>query len=119
MINGQHWGRPYRYSYNARCAQGLFAFDGLIKHDVVAGTEEMWEAPEGTFISEAAVAPKLGSTVEDDAYLLTFSSDIVNDVSHCEIFEASDPAAGPIARVKLPERICSGTHSTWASAEQL
>ena len=65
------------------------------------------------------VAPKLDSTGEDDAYLLTFSSDIVNDVSHCEIFDAADPVAGPIARVKLPERISSGTHATWAPASQL
>ncbi|MEM8706741.1 MAG: carotenoid oxygenase family protein [Actinomycetota bacterium] len=119
MINGQHWGRPYRYSYNARCAHGLFAFDGLIKHDVHAGTEELWAAPEGTFVSETVVAPKLDSAGEDDAYLVTFSSDIVNDESHCEVFDAADPAAGPIARVKLPERISSGTHATWAPASQL
>ncbi|MEO2124700.1 MAG: carotenoid oxygenase family protein [Acidimicrobiales bacterium] len=83
------------------------------------GTEEMWEAPEGTYVSETVVAPKLGSTGDDDAYLLTFSSDVVNDVSHCEIFDATDPAPGPIVRVKLPERISSGTHATWAPADQL
>jgi carotenoid cleavage dioxygenase-like enzyme len=44
------------------------------------GTEEMWEAPEGTYARETVVAPKLGSTGDDDAYLLTFSSDVVNDV---------------------------------------
>ena len=65
------------------------------------------------------MAPKLCSTAEDDAYLLTFSSDIVNDVSHCEIFDAVDPTQGPIARVRLPERISSGTHATWAPASQL
>ncbi|MBT4655787.1 MAG: hypothetical protein HOB61_01890 [Actinobacteria bacterium] len=31
---------------------------------------------------------------------------------HCEIFDAADPAPGPIVRVKLPERISSGTHAT-------
>ena len=51
--------------------------------------------------------------------LLTFSSDVVNDVSHGEIFDAADPAPGPIVRVKLPERISSGTHATWAPADQL
>ena len=61
----------------------------------------------------------LGSPAEDDAYLLTFSCDMVNDESHCEIFDAADPTVGPIARVKLPERISSGTHATWAPASQL
>ena len=37
----------------------------------------------------------------------------------CEIFDASDPTAGPVCRVKLPERISSGTHATWAPASQL
>ena len=119
MINGQHWGRPYRYSYNALCAHGIFAFNGLVKHDVETGTETFWHAPEGTFVSETVVAPRLDSTSEDDAYLLTFSCDMVNDESHCEIFDAADPTGGPIARVKLPERISSGTHATWAPASQL
>jgi carotenoid cleavage dioxygenase len=44
---------------------------------------------------------------------------MVNDESHCEIFDAADPTVGPIARVKLPERISSGTHATWAPASQL
>ena len=119
MISGQHVGRPYRYSYSARCSHGLFAFDGLVKQDVTSGVEELWEAPDGTFVSETVVAPRLGSTAEDDAYLVTFSSDIVNDVSHCEIFDAADPAAGPICRVQLPERISSGTHATWAPQSRL
>jgi carotenoid cleavage dioxygenase len=119
MINGQHLGRPYRYSYSARCSHGLFAFDGLVKQDLESGVEELWAAPAGTFVSETVVAPKLGSNAEDDAYLLTFSSDIVDDESHCEIFDASDPTAGPICRVKLPERISSGTHATWAPQSRL
>ncbi len=28
MVNGRHAGRRHRYSYNARCTHGLFAFDG-------------------------------------------------------------------------------------------
>ena len=119
MINGKYGGRPYRYSYNALCARGIFAFNGLVKHDVETGAETFWHAPEGTFVSETVVAPRLGSTAEDDAYLLTFSCDMVNDESHCEIFDAADPTVGPIARVKLPERISSGTHATWAPASQL
>jgi len=79
----------------------------------------MWEAPEGTYVSETVVVPKFGSTGDDDAYLLTFSSDVVNDVSHGEIFDAADPAPGPIVRVKLPERISSDARAIWAPADQL
>ena len=43
----------------------------------------------------------------------------MNDESHCAIFDAQNPADGPVARVHLPERICSGTHAYWADASSL
>ena len=119
MINGRHAGRRHRYSYNARCVHGLFAFDALIKHDVVDGTETTFEFPTGTYISETVMAPRNGSTAEDDGYLLTYTTDMVADASACWIFDAADPAAGPVAKVALPERISSGTHATWAPASAL
>ena len=64
------------------------------------------------------MAPRLGSTAEDDAYLVTFSSDMVNDESHCEIFDAANPTDGPLAKVALPERISSGTHAFWHAGER-
>jgi carotenoid cleavage dioxygenase len=36
------------------------------------------------------------------------------DLSECLIFAASYVGAGPLARIRLPERVSSGTHSTWA-----
>jgi carotenoid cleavage dioxygenase-like enzyme len=36
------------------------------------------------------------------------------DLSECLIFDAANIGDGPIARVRLPERVSSGTHSTWA-----
>ena len=40
-----------------------------------------------------------------------------DDRSECLVFDAADLAAGPLARVQLPERICTGTHSCWVGAE--
>nr|WP_291818414.1 carotenoid oxygenase family protein [Candidatus Microthrix sp.] len=116
MINGQHAGRRHRYSYNALGVPGMFAFNGLLKHDLDAGTEEVLEAPPGVFLSEAPMAPRDNSTAEDDGYLLTFVSDVPNDRSECWVLDASCPSDGPLARISLPERISSGTHSTWAPA---
>ncbi len=116
MVNGRHGGRRHRFSYNARCVHGLFAFDGLIKHDLDRGIETEVAMPDGVFISETVMAPRDASRAEDDGYLVTFSMDIGNDRSECLVFDASDPAAGPVAGIELPERICSGTHSTWAPA---
>ncbi len=119
MINQRVAGRPYRYSYNALPTKGWFGFEGIVKHDVVTGAETTYQLPAGVFNSETVMAPRPGSTTEDDGWLITFTSDMNTDESRCLIFEAEDPAAGPIASIGLPERISSGTHATWAPEDQL
>jgi carotenoid cleavage dioxygenase len=119
MVNGRHAGRRHRYSYNALGHRGLFAFDGLVKHDLDTGAEQVVRFGEGVFVSETAMAPRDGSTAEDDGYLVTFSSNLVDDCSECVVLDASDPAGEPVARIRLPERIASGTHATWAPLADL
>ncbi len=119
MINGRHAGRRHRYSYNAIGVDGLFAFDALVKHDIDSGTEELVRFADGVFVSETIMAPRDNSQAEDDGYLVTFSSDMVNDRSDCLIYDAAALDAGPVAKVRLPERISSGTHSTWAPLSDL
>jgi len=119
MINGRYGGRPYRYAYEARCGHDLFAFDGLIKRDVQTGTEEVVEFGEHVYVSETVMAPRAGATAEDDGYLITFTTDAVNDVSECVVLDAARPSDEPVARIRLPERISSGTHSTWAPLKDL
>ena len=41
------------------------------------------------------------------------------DLSECLVFDARDITVGPIARVRLPERVSSGTHSTWAPGSMI
>jgi len=117
MINGRYGGRPHRYSYNALPVEGWFGFKGIVKMDLERGTEEVFELPEGVFASETVMAPRIGSRAEDDGYLVTFTMDLREDQSQCCIFDAPHPSAGPIAKVGLPERICSGTHAFWHAAE--
>ena len=65
------------------------------------------------------MAPRDGARAEDDGYLLTFTSDVANDLSECLILDAAQPDAEPVARIRLPERISSGTHATWAPLADL
>ena len=41
------------------------------------------------------------------------------DRSECLIFDGRGVADGPIARLRLPERISSGTHAAWAPGTAL
>ena len=114
MINGRHLGRRHRYSFSALRVSGMFMFNGFVKQDNETGAVDRVELPEGVFASETAVAPKVGSTSEDDAYVVTLTTDMNNDRSECLVYDAQDVTSGPVARIRLPERISSGTHSTWA-----
>ena len=119
MINGAYAGMPYRYSYDMTGEPGWFLFDGIVKHDLHTGAEQRYAFGPGVFGSETPFAPRVGSTGEDDGYLVTFTTDVANDRSECLVFDAADITVGPIARVRLPERISSGTHSCWTAAEAL
>jgi carotenoid cleavage dioxygenase len=116
MINGRYAGRRNRYSYNALPAVGWFGFEGIIKQDFETGREEVLRLPEGVYASETVMAPREGASSEDDGYLVTFTMDVPRDRSECWILDASDPTRGPLARISLPERLCSGTHAFWHAA---
>ena len=119
MISNDVAGKPYRWAYSALPTEGWFTFEGIIKHDVTTGAMTTHRFPDGTFCSETVFAPRPNARSEDDGYLLTYTSDIVNDESHCVVFDATRPDDGPVCRVRLPERISSGTHAYWASADAL
>jgi carotenoid cleavage dioxygenase len=119
MINAAYGGRDYRYTYAATGKPGWFLFDGLVKHDLKTGTEERYAYDDGVYGSETAVAPRVGSDGEDDGYLVTLTTDMNDDASYCLVFDAARVADGPVCKLRLPERISSGTHSTWADGSSL
>ena len=113
MINPRFAGRAYRYVWGMQTKPGLFVFDALTRLDVETGQIQVYRFPDGVVASESPMAPRIGATAEDDGYVVTYTSDLNNDCSHAEIFDARDIARGPVARLRLPERICAGTHSYW------
>ncbi len=119
MINAGHGGKPYRYTYAMTAEPGWFLFNGLRRFDVETAATQEWRFDRGVFASESPMAPRPGATREDDGYVLSFVMDMNTDGSECQVFDAADVAAGPIARVLLPERLASGTHTVWAPEDSL
>ncbi len=115
-INGRVGGRRHRYAWTMTAKPGWFLFTGLRRLDFETGAVQRFEWPTDVFASETAIAPRIGARTEDDGYAITFVSDVRRDVSECHVFDARDIAAGPIARIALPERISSGTHACWTPA---
>ena len=119
IINNQFAGVKYRWAYSAVSKPGWFLFTGLVKHDM--DTLESWAIDFGPerYGSEPGFAPRVGATEEDDGYLITYVTDMIEDRSECVIYDARKLADGPVARIILPGRISSGTHATWEQGETI
>lgn len=119
MVNAEYLGKPYRYSYNMIAHPGSFLFDGILRYDHTTGESQEYLFGEGRFGSESPMAPCHDAQAEDDGYMVSFVTDMNTDRSECVVLDASNLAAGPVARILLPHRISSGTHSCWADDREI
>jgi carotenoid cleavage dioxygenase-like enzyme len=119
MINGRFGGRPYRYAYSILAPPGWFLFDGFVKSDLKTGKTSKFHLGPGRYGSEAPFAPRIGATEEDDGYLVSFVTDENTGTSECILLDAQHIEDGPVVRIALPHKLCSGTHACWAGRERL
>jgi carotenoid cleavage dioxygenase len=117
MFNQRHAGRLYRYAYSTVAKPGWFLFTGFVKHDLQTGRSWRVDLEEGRYASEAPFAPRIGATDEDDGYLVSFVIDENRQTSECVLIDSKRFKDGPVCRIALPHKICSGTHSVWADRE--
>ncbi|MEH6589018.1 MAG: carotenoid oxygenase family protein [Halioglobus sp.] len=118
-------GVKSKYSYHQRIPllhEGghTLRFTALVKYNNDTGQRTQWEYGPGVFGSEAVYAPKVGGnrqSAEDDGYVITLVTDSTTWQSDCLVFDATDIAQGPVARVRMPHRVPFGFHATWASGE--
>jgi len=119
-VDSRIMGRHHRYSYNMSMAnEPYLLFDGIVRFDQQTGAKEEHKFGPGRWGSEAPFAARDGSTGETDGYLVSFVNDEAEGRGEINVFDASDVAAGPLARVLLPVRVPSGFHATWVRADQL
>jgi carotenoid cleavage dioxygenase len=114
VINPRHAGRKYRYAYSTIAKPGWFLFTGFVKNDLETGRASEFRLPEGQYASEAPFAPRRGAVDEDDGWLISFTIDETAGRSECIILDARRIEDGPICRIALPHKLCSGTHACWA-----
>ncbi|MEM7465847.1 MAG: carotenoid oxygenase family protein [Pseudomonadota bacterium] len=118
-INQTFAGREARYSYSTTGEPGHFLLNGFVKHDLHKQSSDCFAAAAGEFVSEASFAPRTGAIEEDDGFLVSFTTNLREDISECIVMDARNLSAGPICRIQLPHRICSGTHAAWAGEDEL
>jgi carotenoid cleavage dioxygenase-like enzyme len=119
MINQKFAGRKYRYVYSTMAKPGWFLFEGFVKHDLETGNGIELKLEPGRYASEAPFAPRIGSTDEDDGYLVSFIIDENRGTSECVLIDCKRFAEGPVCRIALPHKLSSGTHAHWVDFETL
>jgi len=118
-INGRVGGRPYRYAYSTLAEPGWFLFHGFARNDLETSKRTEYRLSPNRFASEAPFAPRIGATREDDGYLVSFVTDENTGTSECILLDAAHIEDGPVVRIALPHKLCSGTHACWAGRDQL
>lgn len=120
MINAAMTGRKTRYAYNQSFdISDVLRFDGIIKYDTETGKTQEYSYGAGVFGSESPFIPKPGSVAEDDGYVITYVTDENSDTSEALLFHAGRVDDGPIARIKLPQRVPLGFHACWVDGSKI
>ncbi|MCD2189381.1 carotenoid oxygenase family protein [Actinomycetospora soli] len=90
-------------------------WDALAFHDVRSGDVRRW-TPADLALGEPVFAPDPRSSDDgdDDAgWWLVLGSSFSSGTSSLFVLPAADPAAGPVATVRLPVRVPLGLHGSW------
>ena len=72
-----------------------------------------YDVTNNATLDEALFVPE--GDGEDEGWLMSFSYNKGSKQSDLLIFDASDIAAGPAARIELPTRVPHGFHGTFAA----
>lgn len=128
-IDDRWMGKPHRHGWMLTTdssreyhgpggrASGL-TMNVLAHLDLENHQENLWWPGPQELIQEPCFIPKPGSSVEGDGYLMCLVDNVITNYSHLALFHATQIQDGPIARIKLPFRLRSGLHGTWATAGQ-
>jgi carotenoid cleavage dioxygenase len=115
------YGARTRYSYHQYIPLDLYTveFHGLVKYDHEDGSCARYDYGAGNFASETPFAPRVGSSAEDDGYLVSIVTNAESQTSECWVFAAREIQRGPLARVRLPARVPPGFHAKWLPGHKI
>ena len=126
-VNQIYQGVKSKYAYHQRIPLleedgHTLRFNGLVKYNNDTGQYDEWSYGDGVYGSETPFAPVKGAsreTPEDEGYVMSLVTDSNNWTSELQIFNAQDICQGPIARIKMPQRVPVGFHAWWSRGEDL
>jgi carotenoid cleavage dioxygenase-like enzyme len=109
-------GRPHRVAAfvanTGRPQPHPVGADALAWYDTATGRVTRWE-PEDLRVGGPAFAPDPRSDRPERGWWLTDAARVSTGESSVLVIPAEDPAAGPVAAVRLPLRVPEGGHGRW------
>jgi len=87
-----------------------------VKYDTSTGTRTTWYVGDNGHVGECVFAPDPEGTAEDDGWIVNAIHDSGSGRSEVVVLDARNIAAGPIARVQIPQRMPFGFHANWFAA---
>lgn len=116
-VNDDYACHKTRYVYAGIFnTERAFTFDGIMKYDNETGVTQAFKYGPNRHGGEAVFAPKVGSSCEDEGYLICFVHDEATNQSECLIIDAQHLEAGPVATIIMPFRVPYGFHAGWVGA---
>jgi carotenoid cleavage dioxygenase-like enzyme len=111
-------GREHRFGYlvSSRPATGTVDLGGVIKHDFRTGERTAWDPGPTRHGGEWLFVPDVGGDGEDEGWVLGYLHDEATARTDLVVLDATDVAAGPVASVRLPQRVPYGFHACWLPA---
>ena len=117
-VNDEYACHKTRYVYAGIFnTERAFTFDGVMKFDNESGITSQYLYGPHRHGGEAVFAPKAGAISEDDGYLVCFVHDEAETQSECQIIDARNITAGPVATIIMPFRVPYGFHAGWVGAQ--
>lgn len=110
-------GLDYRYGYMACDTNPAFkvgGFNAIGVFDHRTGNLAMYDVGAGCATNEPVFVPRHEGAAEGDGFLLANIYDANRRGTHLVILDASNVAAGPLAKAYLDHHVPFGFHGNWA-----
>jgi carotenoid cleavage dioxygenase len=110
-------GRTHRHAYLVQSRERPETVDlgGLIKHDFLTGARDVWDPGPSRHGGEWLFVPDPDGTADDEGWVLGFVHDEATATTDFVVIDASAVSSGPVASVRLPQRVPYGFHATWVA----
>lgn len=113
-IDDRRAGLPYRHGWFAGSRQD--GLDALVHVDHESGRRTLSALPAGDATSEPVFVPRTPDAAEGDGWLLAVIWRAAEQRSELVVLRADAINDGPVATIRLPQRVPFGFHGNWRAA---